>query len=381
MRRLIPILLLVVLPSTLSAQFWQKPFGRTLKKIDAWLEKGQRSGIDTTYQDIPKLNRQMYLGGYAYWQNYNMRLPLYMSSVIRNQIPEQPEWSNYRINAYTTQAELELGIDWKGLAIEIPIPLHNNFTASYGLAKNGSVWGFRLRYKHMETLKGRRSFDMPESFGSIQYDDDDTKLQEYINWLKSNKIDKNQHDIRTFYAEGYYVLNHKKFSLSAGLYADMVQKKSAGSVLFYGNYFQSNYYASDVIVDYNQFRTRQFSLGAGYGYNLSLLNGRLLFHASIVPLFSLYTELKHSYKFTNEAHREEYNRLFPSNEPSLFDAVKSGDARIRVNAFGRFSANYSFDRYIITLLVNYRHYGYSNNKHLLIRNQDADVQANFCVRF
>lgn len=374
------ILILLALPVDSHAQFWNKGFGRMLKKVDAWLEKGQRSGIDTTYQDIPKLNRQVYLGGYGYWQNYNMRLPLYMSPTIQAGAPGVPPWSNYRISAYDTQAELEVGIDWKGLALEIPIPIRNNFTQSYGLAKNGSVWGFRLRYKHMETLKGRRSFDMAEAFGQANIMDEYDR-QEYIEWLKSNRIDKNQHDIRTFYAEGYYVLNHKKFSIGAGLYADMVQKKSAGSMLFYGNYFQSNYYSKDVIVDYNQFRTRQFSLGAGYGYNLSLLDGRLVFHASIVPLFSLYTELKHSYKFTNEAHKEKYQELYPQTEPGLFDAVESGDARVRINAFGRFAANYSFDRYIISALINYRHYGYSNNKHLLIRNQDADVQVNLCVRF
>jgi len=322
-------------------------FGRALRRFDQWLEKSQRAGIDTTYQDVPKLNRQVYIGTYNYWQNYKMTMPFDVDN-LASIIPGIRDNDRYTINAHAVQAEVDLGIDWKGLALELPIPIRNRYRLSLGLAKNGSVWGMRVRYKRLHQMDGHCN-------------------------VGDQSINENN-TLRIFYLEGYYVLNSRKFSLSAGLYADMVQKKSAGSVLFYANYYQSRYRVDKLFpADNDVFKTQEVSLGAGYAYNLAIRGGKLVIHGSLVPMFTAFSHLHHVTDIEPDSYDEKWKEFY--------DSALNGNARFSLNIFARFAMNYSFDRYLLTFLVHYRHYGYKNDKNLRILNQEADAQVNFGVRF
>lgn len=364
--------------------FWDRGFGRFLKKIDKWMEDGMTAGIDTIYQCAPDLKSYCYLGGYTYWNNYQMHLPFNFPNDTKETIPALTDGSYYDINAHTTQIDLEVGIDYKGLTLFIPIPIRNNFTRSFGLAKNGSSWGFRVRYKEMRHMRGYRTFAFSDDMSKFVQDNLDVidNGTEIIDWLQDKSIDPNNNVVRTFFAEAYYVLNNKKFSLSAGLFGDMVQKKSAGGIIIYANYYQTRYSAEDLLIaDFDSFRTQQVSVGCGYGYNFSLLHGKVVFHLSAIPMFTLYSHLVHKARYTNEKDKEEIESMYAPGEPRFYDAADNARSHFRINAFGRFSATYSFNRYLLTFLLNYRHYGYSNSKNLKIRSQEADAQLNFCVRF
>lgn len=151
--------------------------------------------------------------------------------------------------------------------------------------------------------------------------------------------------------------------------------------MVYANYYQSRYAVKDMLLaDYDVFRTQQASVGAGYGYNYSLLGGKLLFHISAVPMFSLYSHLMHRAKFNDESVKEKYDRLY-GTDPKFYDPSDNGKSDFRVNAFARFAANYSLGRYVLSFLLNYRYYGYSNTKKLHINNQEADAQINIGYRF
>lgn len=365
--------------------YWDHGFGKFLKKIDRTLEEGQFSGIDTMYQTVPKLNRQVYLGVYGYWQNYSNRIPFYFPEALNTLIPGLREGAYYKINAHTHQAEMELGVDWKGLAIEIPIPIRNRYSASYGLAKNGSVWGFRLRYKSISSVAGTKRFGMLGAFEKYAKEHpDDEEIKQIVDDLKDERIESENHHINIFFAEGYYVFNHDKFSLSAGLFADMVQKRSAGSLLVYANYYQSRYLINDILLaGTDVYRTQQASVGVGYGYNFSLLGGRLLFHFSAVPMFSVYSHLMHRATFGSAEEENDYNKLY-GDDPKFYDPSDFGKSDFHVNAFARFATNFSFGpmgRYVLSLFINYRYNGYSNNYKLHINNQEADAQLNLGYRF
>ena len=378
-----PVKKAVVAASSKKRSYWDHGFGKFLVKIDRFLEEGQLSGIDTTYQTIPKLNRQVYLGAYGYWQNYSNLIPFYFPESINKRIPGLRDGAYYKINAHTQQAEMELGIDWKGFALEIPIPIRNNYSASYGLAKNGSVWGFRLRYKSINSVAGSKRFGMQDELQQYVHDhpDEAEEISKVIDFVKDERIESGKHHINIFFGEGYYVFNHRKFSLSAGLFADMVQKRSAGSMMVYANYYQSRYAVKDILIsDFDVYRTQQVSVGFGYGYNYSLYGGKLLFHLSAVPMFSLYSNLMHRAKFNSEADRKQYEAMY-GDDPKFYDPSDNGRPDFRVNAFARFAANYSLGRYVLSLLVNYRYYGFSNSKNLHINNQEADAQFNIGYRF
>ncbi len=369
-------------PPAQKRSYWDHGFGKFLVKIDRFLEEGQLSGIDTAYQTIPRLNRQVYLGAYGYWQNYSNHIPFYFPKSFDEQIPGLNSGSYYKINAHTHQLEMELGIDWKGLAIEIPIPIRNRYSASYGLAKNGSMWGFRLRYKSINSISGVKRFGMRDAVEQyIKNNPDDELFAKVANFVEDERIESGKHHINIFFAEGYYVFNYRKFSLSAGLFADMVQKRSAGSLMVYANYYQSRYAVKDMLLaNLDVYRTQQASVGLGYGYNYSLLGGRLLFHVSAVPMFSLYSHLMHRAKYDNAEDEKLFNDMY-GDEPKFYDPSDKGKSDFRVNAFARFAANYSLGRYVLSLLINYRYYGYSNDHQLHINNQEADAQFNIGYRF
>ena len=147
LRRLAGLLLLLAIcvPSQAGGGF-----KRAWKKFNEWLEKGQYEGIDTAYIQVPRLNRQIYLGGYAYWQSYRMDMPVHLEDVAEGYNFN----GTYHQKAHSWQAEVDLGIDWKGLAVELPIPVRNKYSFSIGLAKNGSVWGARFRYKNLRRMDG-----------------------------------------------------------------------------------------------------------------------------------------------------------------------------------------------------------------------------------
>ena len=223
------IILCLMVPLSVAAE---SGIARAWKKFDNWLERSQLMGIDTNYVQLPKLNHQAYIGSYTYWQGYQMTMPFFMEDATTI-LPGIKDKDHYRLNAHTWQGEIELGLDWKGLALELPIPIYNNYRYSLGLAKNGSIWGARFRYKHLRQMDGNCNV------GDLSLNND-------------------KNNINIFFIEGYYVLMHKKFSLSAGLYADMVQRRSAGSPLIYPNYYHSSYNLEDLFpANYDSFRTNQ----------------------------------------------------------------------------------------------------------------------------
>lgn len=350
MRRLLAVaaLLLCSAPSVVAGD----GLLRLLRWFDQWLEDGQRAGIDSAYVEVPELNHQVYIGNYGYWQNYQMSMPFYVENAAEI-VPGLHDNDRYRINAYTFQDEVDLGVDWKGLTVELPLSIFSRYLRSIGVAKTGNVWGFRMRYKHLRQMNGDCN-------------------------VGDQAINDQTNALRVFFAEGYYVVNSRRFSLAAGLYADMVQKRSAGSPLVYINYYQSRYSVEKLFpASFDSFRTQQISIGAGYAYNYSLLRGRLLFHGSLVPMLSFWNRLRHDAGYDAEQNPDQWQQW-----ADFYKVAHTGHANFRLNAFARLAVNYTWNRhYIISFLANYRHYGYSNSRDLKILNREADFQINACYRF
>jgi len=335
--------------------FMDTKVGKLLKWADDYLEYSQMEGVDSNYICRPKLNRQIYIGTYNYWQHYDLHFP-YDDSQDKD-APYNPT-SYYDVNMHALQSEIELGIDYKGLAIELPIPLHNLYNFSLGVAKTGSVWGFRVRYKYMRHMNG-----------SIER-----------NEVRIDTIPDNLNNLRLFFVEGYYVFNNKRFSLGAGLYSDMIQKRSQGGLFVKGNFTRTIYSGEQLFHGFKEtFRTSQISLGAGYGYNYVMHDGRLLFHASLIPMFSLYQKVSHTiYDENNKAEKEGQERDYDYDK---FYYSVTGTPKFVLNGFARFAVNYSWDKYLLSLLINYRQYLYSNEHGFKTHNREGDAQVNFAIRF
>ena len=390
MNRFIAFLSLAFLISLcVSAQekrtFWDHGLGKLLKSADNMIDRMQDAGVDSNYIRKPKLSRMVYLGYYGYYQQHDMTFPVLVDNadipLERQYMPSNMNEKKYMMaNMHTYQSEVELGIDWRGISIELPIPIRNRYSMSFGLAKNGSVWGARIRYKSLKHMEGvlDDSFNqaMAQWTRNVENQANDPAVTSE-NTIPSGKI-----DLKVFYVEGYYVFNNKKFSLAAGAYGDMVQKRSAGSLFVMGNYYQSRFGANDLFNhERDIFRNWKLSFGPGYGYNWSINGGRVCVHMSVIPMISIWNHMVH-YGQDFSARQTGAERLRWSNyDAHYYDAVDNGRSRFVFNYFGRIAVSYSFDRYLLNFLSNYRQYLYRNNADTKINNREADVQVNFGMRF
>lgn len=321
--------------------FWDSGIGKVLKFCDNLLYRWENDGIDTTYIQVPKHDRMIYLGAYSYYQQHDM------------QFPGQTSANLVAVNMHNVNTELELGIDWRGLVIELPIPITDRHSQSYGLSTTGSVWGAGIRYKSISDIDG--------------------KIEKGENTPDILPIGRGQLDLKTFYLEGYYVFNHKRFSLAAGLFGDMIQKKSAGGIFLMGNYYQSRLGCNNLL-NYSRdtFRNNKVSIGVGFGYNLALLDGSLCIHASITPMASLLNRVTHKH----------YGEPIEQNN-QYYDCVELGrNSDFTFNFLGRFGISYSInENVLLNFYAYYRQHLFEASTGLHIGNREGDFQFNIGYRF
>ena len=359
--------------------FWDHGIGKFLKSADDMLDRWQEEGVDTNYIRKPKLSRMVYLGYYGYFQQHDMTFPVLVNNAdipLDGQYmpPNMSEKKYMATDMHTYQTEFELGIDWRGISLELPIPIRNRYSMSFGLAKNGSVWGARIRYKSLKNMEGVLDDAFNQGMSQWKRNVDNQTNDPAV--TSESTIPAGKMDLKIFYVEGYYVFNHKKFSLAAGAYGDMVQKRSAGSLFVMGNYYQSTFGANTLFNhERDEFRNWKLSFGPGYGYNWSINEGKVCIHMSVIPMISIFNQMVHKYDDSSE-------RLRWSNyDTHYYDAVDNGKSRFVFNYFGRFAVSYSFDRFLLNFLVNYRQYLYRNNADTEINNRDFDAQVNIGMRF
>ena len=385
------VLLLSAFSVALSAtaqekrSFWDHGLGKFLKSADEMFDRMQEEGVDTNYIRKPKLSRMVYLGAYGYYQQHDMTFPVLVNDadipLTQYMPPNYDEKKYMKADMHTYQTELELGIDWRGISIELPIPIRNRYSMSFGLAKNGSVWGARIRYKSLRNMEG--VLDNAYNLATIQWVNNAINQTSDPAVTAESTIPAGAIDLKIFYVEGYYVFNNKRFSLAAGAYGDMVQKRSAGSVFVMGNYYQSRFGANGLFNhDRDIFFNKKVSLGAGYGYNWAINGGKVCVHMSVIPMISIWNHLYHySEDYSPQYETEAERQLWSNYDAHYYDAVDNGHSRFMFNCFGRVAVSYSFDRYLLNFLANYRQYLYRNNADTKINNREADVQINFGMRF
>jgi len=215
--------------------FWDHGLGKLLKGADDMINRLQEEGVDTNYIRKPKLSRMVYLGYYGYFQQHDMTFPVSVDDtdipLDKRYMPSNMSEKKYMMaNMHTYQSEAELGIDWRGISIELPIPIRNRYSKSFGLAKNGSVWGARIRYKSLKNMEGvlDDSFNqaMTQWAHNVENQTNDPAVTE------ESTIPSGKMDLKIFYVEGYYVFNNKKI---AQLTEEDLQKKYVQTIINAGN--------------------------------------------------------------------------------------------------------------------------------------------------
>ena len=162
-----------------------------------------------------------------------------------------------------------VGIGYQGLALNYSYRAGKNIQSEAGILAYGRRFGFELKMYSSTRLK----MDLT--------DDDGHHIV----------IPLEGYRYTTLLLDGYWVLNPRRFSFPAALSQSKRQKRSAGSILIGGAITSDNFMVEDPeSVESGSLlsgASAQYMLGAGYGYNWVPGNGRLLVHASLIPLYTL----------------------------------------------------------------------------------------------
>lgn len=374
-----------------------------IRKIDDAILKYKKTKVDTDYVDIPERDFMLTLKFREAFQTYDMEFPVLVSEV---ELPDPypmvlPSNTNSNLfiktNLNTVKSSAQIGFDWHGLAVSIPLPINNSFAKAYSLASNGSKFGFTVRYRTVKEPKGtvNNAFlqtceEVEERVGGLK--------ERYENGLplmenhdpvfphKSDVIPENW-DLRTVYADAYYVFNNKRFSMPAARTGRLIQKRSVGSFFVMANYNQSRLHMYRML-NYTEevFRHNQFSIGAGYGYNWAINGGKLLFSISVIPMFSLVNRETHrSWDDPNDVYMQtdpEDDDLWEAYDKHFYDAATYGrDSQFTINGFVRGGINYYIGRSLLNLSCDYRQYLFRSCTGMDITNREIDLTLKYGYRF
>ena len=374
-----------------------------IKKIDDAILKYKKTKVDPDYVDIPERDFMLTLKFREAFQTYDMEFPVLVSEV---ELPDPypmvlPSNTNRNMfiqtNLNTVKSSAQIGFDWHGLAVSIPLPINNSFAKAYSLASNGSKFGFTLRYRTVKEPKGTVNNAFLQTCEAVEERLGELK-ERYEKGLplmenhdpvfphKSDVIPENW-DLRTVYADAYYVFNNKRFSMPAARTGRLIQKRSVGSAFVMANYNQSRLHMYRML-NYTEevFRHDQFSIGAGYGYNWAINGGKLLFSISVIPMFSLVNRETHScWDDPNDVYMQtdpEDDDLWEAYDKHFYDAATYGrDSRFTINGFVRGGINYNIGRSLLNLSCDYRQYLFRSCTGMDITNREIDLTLKYGYRF
>ena len=399
-KTLLMAFLMMFIGMTVYAQDTHK---NLIKKIDDIILKYKKTKVDPDYVDIPERDFMLTFKFREAFQTYDMEFPILIGEM---ELPDPypmvlPSNTNENLfiqtNLNTVKSSAQIGFDWHGLAISIPLPINNSFAKAYSIATNGSKFGFTVRYRTVDEPEGTVNNAFLQACEEVEgrvielneRHDRGLPLTENHDPVFSQKSDviPENWDLRTVYADAYYVFNNKRFSMPAARTGRLIQKRSAGSLFVMANFNQSRLHMYRML-NYTEeiFRHDQFSIGAGYGYNWAINNGKLLFSISVIPMFSLVNRETHScwddpddaYMKTNPEDVD----LWDAYDKHFYDASTYGrDSRFTVNGFVRGGINYHIGRSLLNLSCDYRQYMFRSCTGMEITNREIDLTLKYGYRF
>ncbi len=395
-RYLVILLTLLVSTSGIFAQEQKKEnfFVQTFNLADRIILFFMKPNVDTSYVRVPERDFMVTLKNRETFQNYELDFPVLVSdydlpAYIRPILPSNYKDFLYtRTHIQTAKASMQIGFDWHGFVVNLPIPISNSFSRQYSLSSTGARFGGKISYTAIDEPKGTidNGFAQLKSTISKRYwnrDETGTAIPNNDPMTpQATEADPNNWSLRTLFMEAYYVFNYKKFNLPAGRTGRMLQRKSAGSMYLMMNYTRSNLWLRNALeADEDNFINDQVSIGAGYGYNWAFADGKACIQVSAIPMFGLLNRETH--KFYDDPNNpwdqyldEALNALAPgsSYHNHFYDAVKYGrDSGFTVSAISRIGANYNIGRYLLNLSVEYRQYLFNSCTDVSVKNRSVDL--------
>jgi len=170
-----------------------------------------------------------------------------------------------------------IGLGYKGLGFNYSYRYGTEDQAELSLQAYGRALGAEFKFHTSHNLM-------------MEINDNGTRTRMAMNNLRMSSLLMN----------GYWALNPRKFSYQAALSQSRLQKRSAGSPILGWAFNIDDISVEDTLLlekgDVKSYAKVQLLVGAGYGYNWVLDNGRLLVHASLIPMLPIFDAYVYAYR-------------------------------------------------------------------------------------
>jgi len=401
-KTLLTAFLMMFMGMTVYAQE-EKTHNNFIKKTEKTILKIKKTKVDTDYVDVPERDFMLTLKFRKAFQIYDMEFPILLSAM---ELPDPYPMvlpSNVNSNMFiqtklnTVKSSAQIGFDWHGFAINIPLPINNTFAKAYSISTNGSKIGFTIRYRTVDEPEGTVNNAFLQTYEKVEerlielQERQEKGLPLIANndpvFAHESDVIPEKWDLRTVYVDAYYVFNNKKFSMPAARTGRLIQKRSAGSLFAMASFNQSRLHLYKMLNYTDEiFRHDQFSIGAGYGYNWAINRGKLLFSISVIPMFSLVNRETHrSWDTPDDSYMQgtpEEEELWEAYDKHFYDAATYGrDSKFTINGFVRGGINYNLGRSLLNLSCDYRQYMFSSCTGMEVTNREVDLTLKYGYRF
>ena len=309
-------------------------------------------------------------------------------------------------------ASLGVWIGYRGLGFSYAYKLQKNGGTNFTINSSGARFGLNMRYHDLSTDKAHFLLEGTADGEYVKGMDDDVRFTKAIK-------------VSTFYLNGYYVFNGRRYSQAAAYNQSVVQRCSAGSLLLGATLVASMVEMAEkenaLILEMGKCPGRislgQINVGLGYGYNWVPARGWVV-NAMVMPTLSVYDRIKRTHFTSNYTMMTDPSELPDVGDYGTWDPEKrqwangekqqpvlvvgDGDDEVEVkdwksdvdlweahtdshasafklNVDARIGVAYCWDRFFISANGQFNHfsYGQENNK---VTNVDWYVNTSFGIR-
>ena len=353
------LLTLILLCSQLSAQ---TGVHKLLTKVGSMKDSMVVRGVDRRYIDIPDQPWQIMLR-----TNVSQTI---VSMKTQGRVLDEDYDNDTRLMTRPT-LKIGLKVGYRGCGFGYMLNVGGDKGSRLTFGATGKSYSLNVRINSFENT--HPDLDMKSDL----FDEED--MEE----MKKVKLIDPIH-VNTFFADGYYLFNSKKFSYAAAYKQSVIQKRSAGSLMAGAmfDYTHINYAADsngDLIFlmhGLGRIKLWQGSVGVGYAYNWVPVRG-LLVNVMAMPMLTVVNKLKaYAYetnipemmedptflKFVNyEIGYDEYDEWYYENVKIKYLGNQTFNSGLSIGFDGRVSVTYNFGRYFLNVFGQFNNIRYHHN--------------------
>lgn len=300
------LLLACVLMGVGLASAQQTKLGKAVKHFENKVMKYKESKVDTNYIAYPSRRAMIQLITKNSWNDNDIYLPYKVpwdeNSNLEELIPGLDRYEYIKVKSNTFNSGVSLGFSYLGATVGYTINTSDRgVKQTFEIGSNGNAFGFKAGVSR-NSLSDATVSDyrwMPLDIFVAYYDFDSGTMRPFNLDEEAKKYVKKGSDdfvdVVNWYANAYYAFNHHKFSMGAGMNPNTLQIKSAGSVFLTGDVSYTRLHTNTILLgDKEKYNSTTVALGVGYGYNWTPNRGRLVVHASAMPMINVFNRISHT---------------------------------------------------------------------------------------